>query len=931
MIHTLDFDNFAAGTVVDNEYADMGVTISATGGSGKAMIFDSANPTGGDDDLASDKLGGILIISEDGDVCDPDDNANGGSIFFDFEDLARVKELTFKDIEETTAPGTQVIFYAQDGSILSQQYIDPTGDNGERTVQFDVSGVARMEVRLVGSGAIDKLVFATNEGDVIKGGATDGDDVIDGTPEDDTIDGGTGDDLINGGAGDDSLTGGDGNDTLSGGAGDDTLDGGAGDDLLNGGEGDDSLIGGDGNDTLNGDAGNDTLEGGAGDDLLNGGDGDDLLSGGDGNDTLNGDAGNDTLNGDGGDDLINGGPGDDEISGGEGNDTLHGQAGNDFIQGNGGDDEITGGAGDDTLVGGDGNDTVLGGEGDDLIEGNDGQDELDGGPGNDSIVGGEDDDLITGGTGDDTLQGEGGNDTVDGGEGDDVLTGGDGDNILTGGDGNDTVLSGGGDDVIDTSGSADAPDVGYPTAATDALGYPADTDPSDDLDSVFGGDGNDTITSGDDNDTVTGGAGGDVINAGVDDDEIQGNEGDDRIVGGEGNDDILGGEGNDTIFGDTDPALGVDPYDLPNVATDGIATSPDRLPDNNADTIVAGNGDDEVFGGDDDDVINGGAGNDLLDGGNDDDTIDGGTGDDTLLGGQGDDVITAGEGNDSVDGGTGNDDLAGGFDQDLFVNVNAGDVVDGGEAGDDVDTLDLTGSAPLGGRLEVVYSETNPEDGTVFYYGPEDDLVPAGQLDFTNIENVIPCFTPGTKIATPKGERLVEELRVGDRIITRDNGMQEIRWVGAREMTGDDFEAAQHLRPVLIRQGALGNDLPERDMLVSPNHRVLVANDKTALYFEEREVLVAAKHLTDVEGIDIVDVSATTYIHLMFDQHEVILSDGTWTESFQPGDHSLAGIGDEQRNEIFEIFPELETREGIDRYASARRSLKKHEAKILTK
>ena len=120
-------------------------------------------------------------------------------------------------------------------------------------------------------------------------------------------------------------------------------------------------------------------------------------------------------------------------------------------------------------------------------------------------------------------------------------------------------------------------------------------------------------------------------------------------------------------------------------------------------------------------------------------------------------------------------------------------------------------------------------------------------------------------------------------------------------------------------------------MMVSPNHRVLVANDKTALYFEEREVLVAAKHLTGLEGVDIVDVSQTTYVHIMFEQHEVILSDGAWTESFQPGDQSLAGIGNAQRTKIFELFPELATEEGVQGYTAARRSLKKHEAKLLTK
>lgn len=204
-------------------------------------------------------------------------------------------------------------------------------------------------------------------------------------------------------------------------------------------------------------------------------------------------------------------------------------------------------------------------------------------------------------------------------------------------------------------------------------------------------------------------------------------------------------------------------------------------------------------------------------------------------------------------------------------------------------------------------------------------------LTFTNIESIIPCFTPGTLIATAKGERRVEDLVEGDRVITRDNGIQTIRWAGSREMTGAEFEQAAHLKPILIQQGALGGGLPERDMMVSPQHRLLVANDKTALYFEEREVLVAAKFLTSLEGVDVVDVSSTTYIHIMFDQHEVVLSDGTWTESFQPGDQTLAGIGDASRDEILELFPELATREGVDGYTSARRSLKKHEATLVVK
>ena len=189
-----------------------------------------------------------------------------------------------------------------------------------------------------------------------------------------------------------------------------------------------------------------------------------------------------------------------------------------------------------------------------------------------------------------------------------------------------------------------------------------------------------------------------------------------------------------------------------------------------------------------------------------------------------------------------------------------------------------------------------------------------------------PCFTPGTKIATPQGERLVEELQVGDKIITRDNGIQEIRWLGMRALTRAEMLQARHMQPVLIRQGALGYGLPERDMMVSPNHRVLVSNDKTALYFDESEVLAAAKHLTGLEGVEFVELPTVTYIHFMFDQHEVVLSDGAWTESFQPGDQSLAGIGHAQRQEIFELFPELNTTTGMRSYQAARRSLKRHEA-----
>ena len=183
-----------------------------------------------------------------------------------------------------------------------------------------------------------------------------------------------------------------------------------------------------------------------------------------------------------------------------------------------------------------------------------------------------------------------------------------------------------------------------------------------------------------------------------------------------------------------------------------------------------------------------------------------------------------------------------------------------------------------------------------------------------------PCFTPGTLIATQRGEIPAEMLRVGDRVVTRDNGIQDVRWVGKSRMFVQDFQANPHLLPVLLRQGSLGKGLPERDLLISPNHRVLVANTRTSLAFSDAEVLVAAKHLR-AEGIQTIDSSGTTYLHFMFDRHEVILSNGAWTESFQPDDQTLKGIGNGQRLEILELFPSLKSDEGRKAYPPARRVL----------
>ncbi len=189
-----------------------------------------------------------------------------------------------------------------------------------------------------------------------------------------------------------------------------------------------------------------------------------------------------------------------------------------------------------------------------------------------------------------------------------------------------------------------------------------------------------------------------------------------------------------------------------------------------------------------------------------------------------------------------------------------------------------------------------------------------------------PCFTPATQIATPFGQTPVERLSVGDKVLTRDNGAQRIAWVGTRTLGPAQLNEAPDLRPVTIKAGALGHGLPFRDMTLSPNHRVLVAEGGAPEGEEATETLVSAKHLLDGRGIRHARTDTVTYIHFLLDTHQVVLSDGCWSESFEPSARALDGIGAARRAEILALFPELETEAGAEAFAPARRVIDRAEA-----
>ena len=118
-------------------------------------------------------------------------------------------------------------------------------------------------------------------------------------------------------------------------------------------------------------------------------------------------------------------------------------------------------------------------------------------------------------------------------------------------------------------------------------------------------------------------------------------------------------------------------------------------------------------------------------------------------------------------------------------------------------------------------------------------------------------------------------------------------------------------------------------MMVSRQHRMLFVGARAELLFGSDEVLVRAAHLVGLPGIEVADVDEVTYLHILFDCHEVVMADGAWSESFQPGDRTLGGIEAEQRAELLKIFPQLASSANIAQFESARTTLKAFEAKVL--
>jgi autotransporter passenger strand-loop-strand repeat protein len=195
----------------------------------------------------------------------------------------------------------------------------------------------------------------------------------------------------------------------------------------------------------------------------------------------------------------------------------------------------------------------------------------------------------------------------------------------------------------------------------------------------------------------------------------------------------------------------------------------------------------------------------------------------------------------------------------------------------DVSYYSFTGSASVSFNTATDVLTLSQGEGDVFtvqlqggyageYFALRTDGM--GGTDIT-VEGT-PCYCRGTLILTDQGEKPVETLTVGDKLVTSTGAARALRWIGRRSYAGIFANGNKNVLPVKFAAGALGDGLPRRDLFVSPLHAMFI------------EGMLVPAHLL-VNGTSIVQVAqmeGVEYFHLELDTHDIILAEGAYSESF---------------------------------------------------
>lgn len=206
--------------------------------------------------------------------------------------------------------------------------------------------------------------------------------------------------------------------------------------------------------------------------------------------------------------------------------------------------------------------------------------------------------------------------------------------------------------------------------------------------------------------------------------------------------------------------------------------------------------------------------------------------------------------------------------------------------------------------IEAAWNDASPNTITI-------DQQITGPTNASGAFVDVACFAAGTLIKTPSGLRAIEDLQISDAVLTYDNGAQPIRWIGSCRVSAARLAANPKLCPILIRAGALGAGVPQADLVVSPQHRVLVSSPVAIRMFDTKEVLIPAKALLPLDGVEKQGNThrGVEYFHILFDAHQVIWSNGMPTESLFTGREALNSVSPAARLELRSLLPEICTLE----------------------
>lgn len=217
------------------------------------------------------------------------------------------------------------------------------------------------------------------------------------------------------------------------------------------------------------------------------------------------------------------------------------------------------------------------------------------------------------------------------------------------------------------------------------------------------------------------------------------------------------------------------------------------------------------------------------------------------------------------------------------------------QPGDSI-TFNTGETLTLNPDMTISITGTGWNTQTVFSYSITNSL---GQSDTAFVTMTTPCFTAGSFIETPSGPVLIDDICAGDFVLTQSGKAEQVKWVGKTTRI-----ARGKFAPIEIAPNTLGK---HDAICISPQHRVVVSDARAELFTGMPETLVAAKHLVNDRTIKVkADGQTVTYIHLMFETHQIVIVNGLASESYYPGPETMRGFDKSTQDEILELFPQLD-------------------------